>query len=86
MGLGIRQLAAGASFGGFAAKVRAYMRQILAPNLFRAEAICFRTRQSGHATWIAGYILGGTELPPAISSETIARAVQPNIAMSLRAS
>ena len=42
-----------------AAKVRAYMRQGLAPSLFRAEAICFRTHQSGHATWIAGYILAG---------------------------
>ena len=43
-----------------AAKVRAYMRKVLAPSLFRAEAICFRTHQSGHATWIAGYILAGT--------------------------
>ncbi len=40
-----------------AARVRSYMRQILAPNLLRAEAIIFATKQTDHAAWIAGYIL-----------------------------
>ncbi len=41
-----------------AARVRRYMRQILAPNLLRAEAIIFASKQTDHATWIAHYILG----------------------------
>jgi hypothetical protein len=40
-----------------AARVRSYMRQILAPNLLRAEAIIFATKQTDHASWIAGHIL-----------------------------
>jgi hypothetical protein len=34
-----------------------YLRDILLPNLLRAEAIMFATEQTGHARWIAGFIL-----------------------------
>jgi hypothetical protein len=40
-----------------AARVRRYMRGVLAPSLLRAEALIFDTRQTDHAAWIAGYIL-----------------------------
>jgi hypothetical protein len=43
--------------GKTAFKVRRYMREILAPNLLRAEALIFASRQTTHAAWIAGYIL-----------------------------
>jgi Protein of unknown function (DUF3987) len=35
----------------------AYMRDILLPHLLRADALMFATEQTGHARWIAGYIL-----------------------------
>jgi hypothetical protein len=34
-----------------------YMRDILLPHLLRAESLMFSTAQSGHARWIAGFIL-----------------------------
>jgi Protein of unknown function (DUF3987) len=34
-----------------------YVRDILLPHLGRAEAIMYRTAQTGHARWIAGFIL-----------------------------
>ena len=34
-----------------------YMRDILLPHALRAEALMFLTTQTGHARWIAGYIL-----------------------------
>ena len=34
-----------------------YMREILLPHLLRAEAVMFSTAQTGHARWIAGFIL-----------------------------
>ena len=40
-----------------AARVRRYMRGVLAPNLLRAEALIFDTKQTDHAAWIAGYVL-----------------------------
>lgn len=40
-----------------AARVRTYMREILAPMLLRGEAIMFASRQTTHATWIAKYII-----------------------------
>ena len=40
-----------------AAKVAAYMQHILLPHLLRAHAVMLNSEQSGHATWIAGYIL-----------------------------
>ena len=42
-----------------AARVRRYMRAVLAPNTLRADAIMFSSRQSEHAAWIASYILAG---------------------------
>jgi hypothetical protein len=40
-----------------AATVESYMRNVLLPHLLRAYAIMFATVQTGHAKWIAGYIL-----------------------------
>jgi hypothetical protein len=40
-----------------AARVARYMRRVLLPHLLRADALMFATAQSGHARWIAGYIL-----------------------------
>jgi uncharacterized protein DUF3987 len=37
--------------------VQRYMRGILAPMLLRADGLMFATRMTGHADWIAGYIL-----------------------------
>jgi hypothetical protein len=42
-----------------AARVRVYMREILAPMLLRADAIMFASRQSTHAAWIANFIIVG---------------------------
>jgi len=42
-------------------RVRAYMREILAPMLLRAEAIMFATEQSAHALWIAKFIIAQGE-------------------------
>jgi hypothetical protein len=35
----------------------AYLRDVLLPHLLRAEAVMFSSVQSGHARWIAGFIL-----------------------------
>jgi hypothetical protein len=40
-----------------ARKVAAYMQDILLPHLLRADSVMFSTTQTGHARWIAGYIL-----------------------------
>ena len=40
-----------------AAKVAGFMLQILLPHLLRANAIMLSSEQTGHAAWIAGYIL-----------------------------
>jgi hypothetical protein len=40
-----------------AERVARYMRRVLLPHLLRADALMFATVQSGHAKWIAGYIL-----------------------------
>jgi hypothetical protein len=42
-----------------AARVRIYMREILAPMLLRAEAVMFASRQTTHASWIANFIIAG---------------------------
>ena len=39
-----------------AARVRAYMREVLAPMLLRADAVMFASRQTSHAAWIANFI------------------------------
>ena len=40
-----------------ASRVAAYLQDIVLPHLLRAEAVMFSTDQTGHARWIAGYIL-----------------------------
>src|SRR4051794_27938518 len=40
-----------------ARRAASYLRDILLPHLLRAEAIMFSTSQTGHARWIAGFIL-----------------------------
>ena len=40
-----------------AERVAAYMCDILLPHLLRAEAVMFSTDQTGHARWVAGFIL-----------------------------
>ena len=38
-------------------RVARFMRDIILPHLLRADALMYRTNQTGHARWIAGYIL-----------------------------
>lgn len=38
-------------------RVARFMRDIVLPNLLRADALMYRTTQTGHARWIAGFIL-----------------------------
>jgi hypothetical protein len=40
-----------------ARRVASFMRDIVLPNLLRADAVMFNTTQTGHARWIAGHIL-----------------------------
>lgn len=44
-----------------ARRAAAYMRDILLPHLLRADALLFLTPQTGHARWIAGFILANDE-------------------------
>jgi hypothetical protein len=41
--------------------VTAYMRDILLPHLLRADRVMFSTAQTGHARWIAGFVLSKGE-------------------------
>jgi hypothetical protein len=43
-----------------AARVARYMRRVLLPHLFSANALMFATVQTNHARWIAGHILAHT--------------------------
>lgn len=43
--------------GQTAQRVAEFMREILLPHLRRADAVMFSTDQTGHARWIAGFIL-----------------------------
>jgi Protein of unknown function (DUF3987) len=38
-------------------RVAKYMRDIILPHLLRADALMYRTNQTSHARWIAGFIL-----------------------------
>jgi hypothetical protein len=40
-----------------ARRTSAYLEEILLPHLLRADAVMYSTRQTGHARWIAGFIL-----------------------------
>lgn len=42
---------------GTAERVAGYMRDVLLPHLLRAEALMFASTLTGHARWIAGFIL-----------------------------
>jgi hypothetical protein len=55
-----------------AGRVARFMRDIVAPHLLRAEAVMFSTIQSGHAQWIARYILAHRK--DRITSRDIVRA------------
>jgi hypothetical protein len=46
---------------GAAVMATNYLRDILLPHLLRADAVMFETEQTGHAGWIAGYILSKGE-------------------------
>jgi hypothetical protein len=46
---------------GVATMSTAYLRDILLPHLLRADAVMFATEQTGHARWIAGFILSKGE-------------------------
>jgi hypothetical protein len=54
---GTARLPAGAVSDGTAARVASLLRDVLLPHLLRAEAVMFATAQTGHARWIAGFIL-----------------------------
>ncbi|MGD0106526.1 MAG: DUF3987 domain-containing protein [Rhodopila sp.] len=60
---------------GSAATATRYMRDILLPHQMRAEAVMFSTVQTGHARWIAGFILSqGCER---ISTRDLVQAYRP---------
>ncbi|MCR0985283.1 YfjI family protein [Roseomonas populi] len=40
-----------------ARRASAYLEEVLLPHLLRADAVMYTTRQTGHARWIAGFIL-----------------------------
>jgi hypothetical protein len=52
-----------------------YMRDVLLPHLLRAEAVMFASVQSGHARWIAGFILAHDE--PRLALRDVVRAYGP---------
>jgi hypothetical protein len=60
---------------GAAIRATRYMREILLPHLMRAEAVMFATEQTGHARWIAGFILSRAE--NRIAARDIMRAYRP---------
>lgn len=45
-----------------ARKAASYMEQVLLPHMLRAEALLFLTPQTGHARWIAGFILSNEDV------------------------
>ncbi|MBS7790082.1 DUF3987 domain-containing protein [Roseococcus sp. SDR] len=62
-----------------ARRAAAYMREVLLPHLLRADALLFLTRQTGHARWIAGFILASDEAREKgrVTLRDIMRAYQP---------
>ncbi len=58
-----------------AERVSSYMKEIVLPHMMRAEAIMFNTEQTGHAQWLAGFILAH-ELRT-ITTRDIARSYRP---------
>jgi hypothetical protein len=47
--------------GETARRAASFMRDVLFPHLLRAEGLLFLTKQSGHARWLAGFILASEE-------------------------
>ncbi|WP_237214207.1 DUF3987 domain-containing protein [Falsiroseomonas oryziterrae] len=47
--------------GDTARRAASFMRDVLFPHLLRAEGLLFLTKQSGHARWVAGFILSNDE-------------------------
>lgn len=45
-----------------ARRAAAYMQAVLFPHLLRADGLLFLTQRTGHARWIAGYILASDRL------------------------
>jgi len=45
-----------------AARAANFMREVLFPHLLRAEGLLFLTKQTGHACWIAGFILSSDKV------------------------
>lgn len=58
-----------------AARSARYMREVLLPHLLRAEALMFASVQSGHARWIAGFVLSRDE--PRLALRDVVRAYGP---------
>nr|WP_314075034.1 DUF3987 domain-containing protein [uncultured Roseococcus sp.] len=62
-----------------AQKAASYMEQVLLPHMLRAEALLFLTPQTGHARWIAGFILSNEEVAETarITMRAVTRAYGP---------
>ena len=52
-----------------------YIEHIILPHLIRADAVMFATAQTGHARWIAGYILAKAN--PRVAVRDIVQAYGP---------
>ncbi len=52
-----------------------YIEHIILPHLIRADAVMFATAQTGHARWIAGYILAKAN--PRVAMRDIVQAYRP---------
>jgi hypothetical protein len=62
-----------------AQRAAAFMLDILLPHLLRAEAVLYSTAQTGHAHWIAGYILASRDAASTgkVTARDIQRAYRP---------
>lgn len=65
-----------------ARSVAALMHEVLLPHQLRADAVMFSTAQTGHARWIAGYIL--SHRSDRITVRDIVRAYRPLSASETR--
>ena len=65
--------------GETARRAAGFLRGVLLPHLLRAEALLFLTRQTGHARWIAGYILASEDarLSRRVALREVQRAYKP---------
>jgi Protein of unknown function (DUF3987) len=58
-----------------ARRVAVYMREVLLPHLLRADTVMFSTTQTGHARWIAGFILAKAR--PRLTLRDVVQAYSP---------